>query len=66
MTKPVWQQKLQALLDANPLYHSKKGELPIGTVCRDCGGSGKRVTLREVVNYGSTFNHCDVCRTVYR
>jgi predicted nucleic acid-binding Zn ribbon protein len=64
MAKPVWQQKLQAKLDANPLYHGK-GDDPRCT-CARCGGSGRRVTLRVCVNYGSTFNNCHKCGEVYR
>ena len=65
MAKPVWQQKLQAQLDANPLYHDP-GKDNYRCTCKACGGSGKRVSVRSVVNYGRTFDHCYKCARVYR
>jgi len=66
MAKPVWQQRLQARLDANPLYFGKgTAEDPSHTVtCKACGGAGKRVTLRMLVNY--SFNTCKKCGYVCR
>lgn len=73
MAKPVWQQRLQARLDSNPLYWEKPTaeELeankfaPEKVVCAKCGGKGKKVTLRYVANY-SYFNTCCKCGWVVR
>jgi hypothetical protein len=72
MAKPVWQQKLQNRLDRNPLYWEKPTaeELianpfaPQKVVCDSCGGKGKKVTLRYVVNY--SFHTCCKCGYVVR
>lgn len=65
MAKPVWQQKLQAKLDANPLYYLNDsfGEVK----CQRCllpGEKGKKVSLRYCVNY--LVNTCKVCGAAYR
>lgn len=72
MAKPVWQQKLQARLDKDPLFWipptaAEKAvniHAPSRICCAACGGKGKRVTLREVVNY--SMNRCDFCGWVCR
>lgn len=72
MAKPVWQQRLQARLDNSPLYWEKPSleeKLqnpfePSRVVCGNCGGSGKRVSLRELVNY--SFNTCYKCGYIVR
>lgn len=63
MAKPIWQQKLQALLDAHPLFFIKGNRT--GSVkheeCLESGEvRGKRVSLRELVNY--SFNTCEKCK----
>jgi hypothetical protein len=34
-------------------------------VCAKCGGTGKKVPLYAVTNYGNEFNHCYVCGEKY-
>ena len=67
MAKPVWQQKLQARLDACPLFWEKPTAEAIAAnrfaasriVCAECGAKGKKGSLRELVNY--SFHTCDKC-----
>jgi recombinational DNA repair protein (RecF pathway) len=34
-------------------------------ICAKCGGTGKKVPLYAVTNYGNEFNHCYVCGEKY-
>lgn len=79
MAKPVWQQKLQARMDRNPLFWEEPTKeekeanphAPSHIRCQECGGkskseggTGKRVTLREAVNY--SFHTCEYCKRTVR
>jgi hypothetical protein len=35
-------------------------------VCANCGGSGKKVPLYAITNYGREFDHCFRCNYTYR
>jgi hypothetical protein len=61
MAKPKWQERLQTLLDGNPLYMSQDGV----NTCSICKSDPKarKLTLRQVVNYG--WNKCDICKKEY-
>lgn len=56
-----WVEKLKECIAANPLYF-----VADKIICRDCGGTGKRVPLYRITNYGNTYNRCDACLKVYR
>ncbi len=60
MAKPKWQVKLQAKLDATPLFIMDPPV--IGVRCLTCKGDdrGKKLTLREVVNYN--WKTCAGCK----
>ena len=61
MAKPKWQQKIQDRLDNNPLYM-----IDNNIVCHNCKGAragGKKLTLRQVVNY--SWNTCCGCKRNY-
>ncbi len=65
MAKPVWQQKLQEKLDAEPLFFTKIGGRETFRVkhekCLDPEETkGKKVSLRELVNYN--LHTCAGCR----
>lgn len=68
MPKPVWAQKLQAKLDACPLYFIGADFNP---TCQGCltpsekVGKLRKLTLRQVVNY-SGWNVCQRCKKAYR
>jgi len=59
MAKPKWQVRLQEKLDASPLFIMND---PGGIKCLKCKGDakGKKLTLREVVNYN--WKTCSVCK----
>jgi len=67
MPKPIWQQKLQAKLDSNPLFFRVEPNFQHVIKCEKCFApsekKGKRVSLRECVNY--SFNTCSVCKKEY-
>lgn len=55
-TKSV--ERIKARLKENPLYW----DYPDYTVkCAKCGGTGKKVPLYRVTNYGRSFSVCKVC-----
>ena len=61
MAKPVWQQKLQAKLDADPLMFVKGTAIIYHERCFGPGEvKGKKVTLRQLVNF--SFHTCDRCK----
>jgi hypothetical protein len=60
--KPKWQEKLQALLDHNPLWMLSNNRIVCST-CKSPEDRGKKLTLRQVVNYG--WNTCSVCNKHY-
>ena len=76
-----WVQKIKAKLAANPLFYAvaaptetqhlvKRLESLNGTPrqtckCASCGGSGRKVPLYAVTNYGNEFNHCYTCGVRY-
>jgi hypothetical protein len=66
MAKPIWQQKLQAKLDNNPLYRVEDKDKIFVIKYSKCKGEekGKKLSLREVVNYNLC--KCEVCGIEYR
>jgi hypothetical protein len=76
-----WVEKIKARLQANPLHYTAKatteqqhlamrlatleGTKAVPCVCLKCGGTGKKVPLYAVTNYGNEFNHCYVCGATY-
>lgn len=71
MAKPVWQQKLQEKLDNRPLFWILDPTTKLnkkikheGCMSPSSDIKGKRVSLREVVNY--SFNTCCVCKVTVR
>lgn len=66
MAKPVWQQRLQEKLDANPLCFVKGTVTVKHVACLDPSEKArKKVSLREVVNY-NCFNTCAKCKVTVR
>jgi hypothetical protein len=63
MAKTKWATKIQEHLKNNPLHYTSDPKVPC--VCAKCGGSGKRVPLYVVTNYGQTFSRCYKCGTQY-
>lgn len=62
MAKPVWQQKLQAKLDAAPLYFVGNTHVVKHDTCLEPGDRrGRKVTLRYLTNY-TGFNVCAKCK----
>lgn len=77
-----WVQKIKDKLAANPLYYTRPAKTETQHLvnrlariegvkidqckCARCGGSGRKVPLYAVTNYGNEFNHCYTCGEVYR
>lgn len=66
MAKPVWQQKLQATLEANPLVFVGRTDVIKHQSCLDPSEkAGKKITVRLITNY-NCFNTCAKCQKVVR
>lgn len=65
MAKPIWQQKLQAKLDAAPMCFVHGSVVIKHVTCLDTSEKkGKMITLRLLVNY--SFNTCAACKHTIR
>lgn len=76
-----WIQKIKDKLASNTLYYNVRasvetqhlvkrletleGNVRETCVCANCGGSGKKVPLYAITNYGREFDHCYRCNYTY-
>ena len=66
MAKPVWQQKLQAKLDANPMCFVGQSSVVKHRAClAQSEKPGRKITLIYITNY-NCFNTCAACGVTIR